>query len=63
MCIVIVVFVGNMEASITHFVNFIQFSPNPKVALATLQQILPPAIFKAIIQAFAALAKAKVCNN
>lgn len=51
---------GDMEACISHFINFIQFSSNPKVALATLQQILPPALFKAIIQSFAAVAKAKV---
>lgn len=53
-------FIGDMEASISHFINFIQFSSNPKVALATLQQILPPALFKAIIETFAAVVKAKV---
>ena len=64
-CCMLVIFesfaAGDMEASISHFINFIQFSSNPKVALATLQQILPPALFKAIIETFAAVMKAKVC--
>ena len=51
-----------MEEAVGHFINFIQFSSNPKVALATLQQILPPAIFNIIIQAFAAMAKAQVSH-
>lgn len=53
---------GKMEEAVGHFINFIQFSSNPKVALATLQQILPPAIFNIIIQAFAAMAKAQVSH-
>lgn len=53
---------GKMEEAVGHFINFIQFSSNPKVALTTLQQILPPAIFNIIIQAFAAMAKAQVSH-
>ena len=43
-----------------HFVQFVQFSGDPKTSLGYLQQIVPPAIFNLVIQGFAAIAKAKV---
>ena len=52
-----------MEEAIGHFINFVQFSGNPKGAIHTLQQVLPPAIFNLVIQTFAMIAKSKVCNS
>ena len=54
---------GNMEEAIGHFINFVQFSGNPKGAIHTLQQVLPPAIFNLVIQTFAMIAKSKEKEN
>ena len=51
---------GNLEQAVVHFVQFVQFSGDPKTSLGYLQQIVPPAIFNLVIQGFAAIAKAKV---
>ena len=49
--------VGNVPDCITHLVNFVVYSGNPKATLATLQQTLPPTIFELLIQVYASLEK------
>ncbi|XP_065919943.1 mitochondrial import receptor subunit TOM20 homolog [Dysidea avara] len=48
---------GNVPDCITHLVNFVAYSGNPKATLATLQQTLPPTIFDLLIQVYASLEK------
>lgn len=50
---------GNMEEAIGHFINFVQFSNNPRASLQMLQRVLPPAIFELLVQTFAAIAKVR----
>ena len=52
--------IGNLEEAVGHYVSFIQFSSNPRSAMATLQQLLPPPVFNIVIQALAAVARQKV---
>jgi len=48
---------GNVPDCISHLVNFVAYSGNPKATLNTLQQTLPPTIFDLLIQVYASLEK------
>jgi len=52
---------GSIEEALGHFINFIQFSGNPRASMLTLQQSLPPPIFNLLIRTFAALQQ-EVCE-
>lgn len=48
---------GNVPDCISHLVNFVVYSGNPKNALTSLQHTLPPTIFELLIQVYASLEK------
>ena len=48
-------YIGNIEDALPHFVNFIHFSGNPNASLMTLQQSMPAPLFNLIYQAYVAM--------